>query len=171
MPTDRLKSNIGGGEEELLRWRTNCILLYVTWWWSYDRNMLWQTEEEKRNCYVDWPTLYYYMPLDDGRMTETCCGKHQRRRRGIVALTDQQYTTVCHLMMVLWPKHVVANIGGGEEELLRRRIINCWIKVHTQQEAHYSSHNSWLHIQLTLFHSEISESWQQGYVAETLIGR
>jgi hypothetical protein len=133
-------ANIRGGVEELLRWRTNSILLYVTWWWSYDRNMLWQTsEEEWRNCCVDGPTVYYCMPLDDGRMTETCCGKHQRRRRGIVALTDQQYTTVCHLMMVLWPKHVVANIRGGEEELLCRRTINCWINSETTTP--YEAHN------------------------------
>jgi hypothetical protein len=29
--------------------------------------------------------------------------------------------------------------------------INCLMNIHTQQEARHSNHNSWLHIQLTLY--------------------
>jgi hypothetical protein len=68
----------------------------------------------------------------------------------------RQYTTLCHLMMVVWPKHVVA--VTSEEELLRWRTINCWVML-------IKSVSIWCH--LLLSHSPLEDSerhwkWQVG---------
>jgi hypothetical protein len=56
----------------------------------------------------------------------------------------RRYTTVCHLMMVVWPKHVVAITSEEEKK-------NCCVDgpiIARNRKHHHGNHNPWLHIEL-----------------------
>jgi hypothetical protein len=63
------------------------------------------------------------------------------------------HTVVYCLKLFAWMQCMTETCCGnnirGEDELLLWRTINCLMNMHTQQDAHHSNHNSWLHIQLT----------------------
>jgi hypothetical protein len=84
-----------------------------------------QADKEELTGIRTWTTSVWKQPVG-------CCSQARSLR---------QYSTVCHLMMVVWPKHIVA-VASEEKNIccFDGPIIGLLI-IHTQQEAHHSNHN------------------------------
>jgi hypothetical protein len=105
--------------KSLRQYTTVCRMMMVVW----PKHVVAVTsEEEKKNCCVGGPIIALLIIHTQQEASPQCMIIYPANSCCSQAKSLRQYTTVCHLMMVVWPKHVVA--VTSEEELLRWRAIN-----------------------------------------------
>jgi hypothetical protein len=151
-------------------------------WWRHSgmRRLMWSVTCAEQCQYNPltkklWVRLTQQFFFSSSDVIATTCFDHRiiiRRHTPQVVITYpahsycspanrlRQDTTVCHLMMIVWSKHVVAITSEEEKKnCCVRRTHNCFVNythatgsnttVTKMRESH-GNHNSWLLIQLTV---------------------